>query len=109
MSNVTFENKNPLPVHPGQIIKQEMDARGISQRKMAIEIGRSPSQLNEIITAKRRLTAESALLICKALGIEPEPLLIMQAKYDLEYVQHNKAFHIQLQKVMKIEEEASKS
>ncbi len=96
--------KHTLPIHPGSIVKREMDIRGISQRRMAIELGISPSQLNELINCKRPLNAETALLFSRALGLDAEELLILQAKHDLEYVQTNRAFLIRLKRVLRIED-----
>ena len=51
--------------HPGEVIKEELEFRGISQRRLASEIGIPVSQLNEVLNAKRSLNAEMALLIEK--------------------------------------------
>ena len=39
--------------HPGEVIKDELEFRGISQRRLAAEIGVPASQLNEVLNAKR--------------------------------------------------------
>ena len=44
--------------HPGKVIKDELEYRGISQRRLAKEIGVQASQLNEVLNAKRALSAE---------------------------------------------------
>ena len=41
------------PIHPGEILKDELQARGMSQRKFASIIGVSYSVLNEVINGKR--------------------------------------------------------
>lgn len=94
-----------LPTHPGEILKKEIERRGISQRRLAIETTVTPSQLNELLNSKRPLNAETAILVGRALGMDPEPLLQMQIKYDLEFVQRNRAFLIRMKRVLKIEDE----
>ena len=94
-----------LPTHPGEILRKELERRGISQRRLAIETTVSPSQLNELICCKRPLNAETAILVGRALDMDPEPLLMLQIKYDLEYVQRNRAFLIRMKRVLKIEDE----
>ncbi len=48
--NMTANNLEPFePTHPGEIIKDEIEYRGITQRKLASEIGVSNSQLNEVL------------------------------------------------------------
>ena len=43
-NNLTPSN----PIHPGELIKDEIEYRGISQRKLALQMGVSPTLLNEI-------------------------------------------------------------
>ena len=77
--------------HPGEVIKDELEFRGISQRRLASEIGVPVSQLNEVLNAKRPLNAEMALLIEQALGIDAEPLLSLQVKYNILSAKRNKS------------------
>ena len=88
-NNITENCANRLapafPTHPGEIIKDEIEYRGISQRKLAEQIGIQYSVLNEIVNAHRPLTEKSALMFEAALGIEAEPLMQMQLKYNLYY------------------------
>ena len=88
--------------HPGEVIKDELEYRGISQRRLATDIGVPPSQLNEVLNAKRPLSAEMALLICQALDLDPMPLLSLQMKYNLLSAKRNKSFFEQLKKITRI-------
>ena len=78
--------------HPGEVIKDELEARGISQRQLARSIGVPASQLNELLNAKRSLSAEMALLIGQALDLDPAPLLALQTDYNLLSAKRNKSF-----------------
>ena len=49
------------PTHPGEILKEEIEYRGISQKKLAEQIGISYTMLNEILNAKRPVTETMAL------------------------------------------------
>ena len=51
------------PTHPGEVLKDEIEFRGISQKKLAEEMGVSYTVLNEILNAKRPLNTEYAMLI----------------------------------------------
>jgi addiction module HigA family antidote len=88
--------------HPGEVIKDELEFRGISQRRLAAEIGVPASQLNEVLNAKRPLSAEMALLICQALDLDAEPLLSLQMKYNLLSAKRNKSFFEHLKKIPRI-------
>ena len=64
------------PIHPGEILKDEIEYRKISQRALARQMGIAYSQLNEILNGKRPVNAELALLFEAALGLDPECCLI---------------------------------
>ena len=80
------------PTHPGEVIKDEIEYRGVSQRALAAQIGVSYSQLNEVLNGKRALNTEMAMLIAAALDIDAEPLLTMQTRYDIISAKRNNAF-----------------
>jgi addiction module HigA family antidote len=88
--------------HPGEVIKDELEARGISQRQLARSIGVPASQLNELLNAKRSLSAEMALLIGQALGLDPAPLLALQTDYNLLLAKRNKTFLERLKDIPRI-------
>ena len=80
------------PVHPGLVLRDELESMGISQRNLAAKRDVPPSQLNEIINGKRNLTAEYALMIEALLGIPAVPLLRMQTDYNLQNARRDKSF-----------------
>ena len=88
--------------HPGEVIKDEIEFRGISQRRLAKEIGVSYSQLNEVLNGKRPVNTELALLIEAALDSPSTPLLTLQTRYDLLSAKRNKSFLTRLKGIRKI-------
>ena len=68
------------PTHPGEILKDEIECRGISQRKLATQMGMQYSVLNEILNAHRPLTEKTALLFEAALNVDAETLMRLQLK-----------------------------
>lgn len=46
------------PAHPGEVIKDEIEYRGLSQRKLAAQMGISPTLLNEILNGKRAVSVQ---------------------------------------------------
>ena len=71
------------PSHPGEVIKDELEERGISQRKFADSIGIGYSVLNEILNGRRSISTTSALMFEAALDIPAYSLLKMQRKYNM--------------------------
>ena len=90
------------PTHPGEILKDEIEYRGISQRKLAAKMGVAYSVLSEVLNAKRPVTTEYALLFEAALGIDAEPLVGMQADYNMQVMRKNKSFADRLLKISKV-------
>ena len=74
---------NRLPTHPGDVLKEELESRGISQKKMAELLNVPYTQLNEILNGKRPVSTDFALMIEAALGINPDMLINMQNRYNM--------------------------
>ena len=91
-----------IPTHPGEVIKDEIEYRGISQRMLATEIGVSYTQLNEVLNGKRPLNTEMAILIATALDLDAEPLLALQTRYDMIITKRDRSFIRRLTTVRKI-------
>lgn len=90
------------PTHPGEILKDEIEYRGISQRKLAEQMGLTYSVLNEILNAHRPITEKTALLFEAALGIDAEPLMRLQLKYNMQTTRKDETFMKRLALVRKI-------
>ena len=91
-----------FPTHPGEILKDEIEYRGISQRKLAEEMGIAYSALNEILNARRPVTEKTALLFEAALGVNAEPLLKMQMRYNIQLTRKDATFMKRLSQVRRI-------
>lgn len=85
-------------IHPGEMIKDEIEYRGISQTELAKEIG----VINEILNGKRSVTTEFALLLEAALGIEADLWIRLQADYNKQKTLTNTSFLEKLSKVKRI-------
>ena len=73
------------PVHPGEVLLEEfLKPMGLSQSRVALNIGVPPRRINEIILQKRRITADTALRLARFFGTSPEFWLGLQAQYDLD-------------------------
>lgn len=90
------------PTHPGEVLKDEIEFRGISQKMLAKEMGVSYTVLNEILNAKRPLNTEFAMLVEAVLDLDAEPLLKMQTRYNMQMAKNDRKFMEKLNKVRKI-------
>lgn len=73
-----------IATHPGELIKDEIKARGITQKYLSKISGISPSILSETIKGRRSVSLNMALGLEKALGIPAEMWLNLQNQYDLD-------------------------
>ena len=72
-------------VHPGEILLEEfLIPLGISQNKIANDMGVPPRRINEIVHALRSVSADTDLRLSRALGTSEGYWLGLQADYDLE-------------------------
>ncbi len=91
-----------IPVHPGEILKEELQARGISQKKIA-QITEVPyTMLNEILNGKRQLSAEVALMFEAALGVSAEMLIGIQTRFNLQVAREDSSYRSRLESIRKI-------
>ena len=90
------------PTHPGELLKEEIECRGISQKELSRQTGIPYTALNEVLNCKRAITTEYALLIEAALGIESDFWLKMQMDYNLQIARRNKTFAQRLESIRKI-------
>lgn len=68
---------------PGESIQEELAARGWTQRQLAKKTGRPLQAINEIIRARRQITAPMALALAEAFGTSPELWLGLEMRYRL--------------------------
>ena len=78
-------NERIPPIHPGEVLFEEfLKPLGISQNRLGTDLGVSPRRINEIIHAKRSVTADTALRLARYFGNSPEFWLGLQMDYDLD-------------------------
>lgn len=102
-SDMIANNLVPFePTHPGELIKDELEANHVTQAKLADNIGISPSLLNEIIKGKRGVNTEMALLIEAAINIPAALLLNLQSDYNMQVAKSDASFMKRLSSIRNI-------
>ena len=71
------------PVHPGEVLQDELEEVGLTQSALAEHIGVLPKTINEICRRKRGISAEMAMKLSKALGGSPQFWLNLQNSWDI--------------------------
>ena len=90
------------PTHPGEVLKDEIEYRGITQRKLAESMGLAYSVVNEILNGRRPLTAKTALMFEAALDVPADSLMYLQSKYNMQTARSDKSIIDILKSVRKI-------
>jgi addiction module HigA family antidote len=72
-----------IPTHPGEILREEMQARGVSANRLALALGVPSGRVVEIINGKRGISADAALRLARHFGNSPQFWMNLQVQYDL--------------------------
>ncbi len=83
-----------MPVHPGRIVKREIEARGISGHKLALDLGIPPDRISKILNHKRGISADTALRLGRYFGNGPEFWMNLQTTYDLDMAENRRGKEI---------------
>ena len=76
------------PIHPGEILVTEfLDPLGVSQYRLAKNIGVTARRINEIVHGRRSITADTALRLGRFFCMEAQFWLNLQTHYDMEVAQ----------------------
>lgn len=79
MDNILF------PIHPGEVLLEDfMKPIGLSQYRLAKDIGVSPIRISQIIHGQRSITVDTALRLGRYFGTSAVIWMRMQVRYDLE-------------------------
>ena len=99
MSDIGFPFR---PVHPGELLKDEIEYRHLSQKAVAKQLGLPYTAFNEILNSKRPVTTDFAMIMEAALGVSSGLLLRMQTDYNLQVAQTDKKLNKRLAEIRKV-------
>ncbi|TAE28878.1 MAG: addiction module antidote protein, HigA family [Cytophagales bacterium] len=95
------------PIHPGEMLQDELEARSLSQRELAAQLGVSPAFVNALIHGRKSVSVSLAMKLEKALEINASfwlnaqrnnnrTLAYQKAKQELEHLHVPAARHAEL-------------
>ena len=90
------------PVHPGELLKDELEYRHLSQKAVAKQTGLPYTAFNEILNGKRPVTTDFAMIMEVALGVSPGLLLRMQTDYNLQMARTDSKLNERLANIRKV-------
>ncbi len=72
-----------LAIPPGEVLAEELAARGLTQSQLARQMGRPLQAVNEIVRGKKRITGETALQLAETLGTSADLWMRLESDYEL--------------------------
>jgi HTH-type transcriptional regulator/antitoxin HigA len=95
-NNLKIVNKteplySAIATHPGEVLKEEIEARGLVKTEVAAQLEILPGHLSELFKGKRNMSALLALKLEGLLGISAEFWLQLQNRYDLTIIKNSRA------------------
>ena len=73
------------PIHPGEVLLEDfMKPLGLTQYRLAQDIGVSPIRISQIVHGERSITVDTALRLARYFGTSAAVWLRLQVRYDLE-------------------------
>lgn len=76
----------PAP-HPGEILRDELEARGLSAHALSIALRLPASRISQILRGQRAITPETALRLARYFGGSAAIWLRLQLAYDLSHAE----------------------
>jgi addiction module HigA family antidote len=89
-------------IHPGEVLKDEIEYRGLSQTKLAEQMGVSYKILNDILNERRPITTTTAMLFEAALDVSADSLMRLQLKYNMHVASKDVSLSQRLSKIRKM-------
>jgi antitoxin HigA-1 len=77
------------PVHPGEYLRELLDELGLSQYRLAQDIGVAPMRISHVVRGQRPVTAELALRLGRYFGQSPRFWMNLQTRYDIDVTEQD--------------------
>jgi addiction module HigA family antidote len=82
------------PIHPGRVLREELEARDISANRLALDLGVPANRIGAILKGKRAITADTALRLARYFGASARFWLDLQSQYDLTLTERERGAEI---------------
>lgn len=91
-----MEEERLPPIHPGEVLWEDfMQPLGLSQYRLAQDLGVPALRISQIVRGKRAITADTALRLARYFGTSANVWMRLQARYDLEVAETELAERVQ--------------
>ncbi len=84
----------PPALHPGRLLKRELDARSISANRVALDLGVPSGRITDILNGRRSISADTAVRLGRYFGNGAQFWLDLQGQYDIAVVERDRGDEI---------------
>lgn len=84
----------PALVHPGRLLRRELDARKLSANRLALDLGVPSGRITDILNGRRSITAETAVRLGRYFGNSAQFWLDLQGQFDIALVERERGAEI---------------
>ena len=84
----------PPIVHPGRLLRRELEARGLSANQLALDLGVPSGRITDILNGRRSISADTALRLGRYFGNNPQFWLDLQSQHDIAVVERERGEEI---------------
>ena len=84
----------PPAVHPGRLLKRELETRRLSANRLALDLGVPSGRITDILNGRRGITADTALRLGRYFGNRAQFWLDLQSQYDIAVVERERGEEI---------------
>jgi addiction module HigA family antidote len=81
-------------IHPGRLLKRELDARKLSANRLALDLGVPSGRITDILNGRRSISADTAVRLGRYFGNNPQFWLDLQSQYDIAVIERDKGADI---------------
>ena len=86
--------KKSTAAHPGRLLKRELNTRGLSANRLALDIGVPSGRITDILNGRRSITADTAVRLGRYFGNSAQFWLDLQGQYDIAVVERDRGVEI---------------
>jgi addiction module HigA family antidote len=81
-------------VHPGRLLRRELQARGLSANRVALDLGVPSGRITDILNGRRAITADTAVRLARYFGNNAQFWLDLQSQYEIAIVLKERGLEI---------------
>ncbi len=84
----------PPIAHPGRLLIPELEARGLSANRLALDLGVPSGRITDILNGRRGITADTAVRLGRYFSNRPQFWLDLQSQYEIALVERDRGAEI---------------